>query len=117
MTVTSHKSIVSFVAAGHTMPDEMIVKLLKANPSGIGYALRDAGDAHVAIERGQAELKDIKEIQEAFKAVDLYFSFMDYPKDSPESCLQPFVLFKDKKDQPTMVGFATGQFNNFIPDG
>lgn len=117
--MSAHKGTIVRISAGHMLPNAYAEKLLKANPSAVGYAFRDGDDKFVSVESGGGlfDVKQIEEINDAFKDNEMFMMFMNYPEKFKEEDLQPFTLLKNDKGSPVLVGFATGKFNNFIPSG
>ena len=118
--MTAHLGTIVFKAKGQQIPDKYLEKVMAANPSGVGFALRENDDdkfVSLQVGGGTFPLKEVQEIQTTFKDNDLFFFFHNYPEKYKEEDLQPFILFKDKADKALLVGMAEGDFSNYIPNG
>jgi hypothetical protein len=103
-------------SSGQLVPDDY-AKLFLQDTGSIGVAVHK--DGKLLVDRVSFDtanpsytVPEFKELQEAYKdSVAVYFSSKD---DRDTESLQPYTVLVDDKDQPAVVLFLDGEFNQFV---
>lgn len=98
--------------------DGYLTRALEHNKNGLGFAVHDGKEPTIAFERGLGpwDLQTIKGIQETYQDYGVIFNLMNLTDKNKEDDVQPFVILGDEQN-PVLVGFAEGDFFNFIASG
>ena len=125
----SQKGTIVFKKKELLIPEGYLDAVLKAMPSGVGYAYHDHSDKkpNLYVERGNGknEVKDIMNVQNDTVDNEVLFWFTLGDHEIADEDLQPFVVLGKEVIQDGgidpyschAVGFAEGDFFNYIPTG
>lgn len=99
------------------IPDDYLKKIVERYPTANGGAFAEDGKLFIIQDTGPVNFETLKKWQDEQKDLAMLMTFTKADRLLQQSDLQPFILLRDAKDQPMVVGSLIGDFTASEDDG
>lgn len=113
---TAYAGTIVIKGAGQLIPEAYINILTDRRKSGVGVASASPEQMLLSVCGDALATADVMAAQEEGKEFPAVFYFASHPDKANVDDIQPYVLLKDDKDQPLVLGFVEGNFSEYADE-